>query len=88
MTESFLTAEDGVRLFCRRWDLPAPKGICLIAHGLAEHGGRYEPLAQALNRRGFSARAMDHRGHGRSEGRRGDCLSVDQFVQDLPTSEK
>lgn len=42
------------------------RGIVHVAHGLAEHGGRYERLAAALTARGFAVFANDHRGHGRS----------------------
>ena len=43
-----------------------PIGVVQIAHGLAEHGSRYDRLAQALNAAGFLVHANDHRGHGRS----------------------
>ncbi len=41
-----------------------------IAHGLAEHGARYDRFASALNRAGFLVFATDHRGHGRTGGDR------------------
>ncbi len=44
----------------------APRGVVVIAHGLAEHARRYERFARALNRAGFEVWAADHRGHGRS----------------------
>ena len=81
--ESFIQAADGPRLFVRQWDAPQPKATCLVIHGLGEHGGRYEALARDLNQRGFSVWAMDHRGHGRSEGRRGDCQSIGEFTADM-----
>ena len=43
-----------------------PHGAVQIAHGVAEHGSRYDRLAQALNAAGFLVFANDHRGHGRS----------------------
>lgn len=62
-----LTTPDGVDLFvyCR---LPAeqPKAVVQIAHGLAEHAGRYTRLAGALNSAGYAVYANDHRGHGRT----------------------
>lgn len=72
-----------IKLFTRKWDLPNPKAVCLLLHGLAEHSGRHETLAQDLARRNFAVWAMDHRGHGRSEGPRGDCRSIQDFVEDL-----
>jgi alpha-beta hydrolase superfamily lysophospholipase len=38
--------------------------VVQIAHGLAEHGGRYGPLAAALTDAGYAVYANDHRGHG------------------------
>jgi alpha-beta hydrolase superfamily lysophospholipase len=43
-----------------------PKGVVQIAHGIAEHGGRYSRLAAALTRAGYIVYANDHRGHGRT----------------------
>ena len=42
------------------------KGIVQIAHGMAEHAGRYERLAKKLTTEGFAVYANDHRGHGKS----------------------
>ncbi|MGE0103832.1 MAG: alpha/beta fold hydrolase [Blastocatellales bacterium] len=62
------TAQDGTRLFVYRWrpDVGIGKGIVHIAHGLAEHGGRYEEFAEALTDEGYIVCANDHRGHGRT----------------------
>lgn len=55
----------GRGIFTRRWS-PAgsPRAAVMIAHGLAEHGGRYARLAGALTGAGFAVYAHDHRGHG------------------------
>src|SRR5512140_1311620 len=62
-----LTTSDGIDLFVYRW-LPAeqPKAVVQIAHGLAEHAGRYARLADALTAAGYAVYANDHRGHGRT----------------------
>ena len=54
-------------LFVYRW-LPEapPKAIVQIAHGLAEHAGRYARAAEELSRAGCAVYANDHRGHGRT----------------------
>jgi alpha-beta hydrolase superfamily lysophospholipase len=67
-TENFtLTAVDGVELFVYRW-LPEqpPVAVVQIAHGLAEHAGRYARLAESLTAAGYAVYANDHRGHGRT----------------------
>jgi alpha-beta hydrolase superfamily lysophospholipase len=66
-TNFTLAAPDGVARFVHVW-LPdgAPKAALQIAHGLAEHGGRYARLAEALTGAGYAVYAGDHRGHGRT----------------------
>ncbi|MFN0091910.1 MAG: lysophospholipase [Acidimicrobiales bacterium] len=84
---SGLPGVGGLRLLQRRWPEAAPpaRGSVVIVHGLAEHGGRYEHVATHLNRAGFSVWALDHRGHGGSEGRRGHVERFAQYVADLET---
>lgn len=59
------TASDGTSLHTYRW-LPdgAPKAVVQIAHGMAEHAGRYARFAEALTGAGYAVYANDHRGHG------------------------
>ncbi|MDP4621581.1 MAG: lysophospholipase [Hydrogenophaga sp.] len=67
------TAQDGTRLTTYRWTAsqPSSRGRVHLIHGLGEHAGRYEALAQVLLTQGFEVWAHDHRGHGRSDGPRG-----------------
>jgi len=60
-----LPGADGISVPVRQWE-PAsgPRGVVQIAHGLAEHSGRYAELAAALNAAGYAVYAHDHRGHG------------------------
>lgn len=44
----------------------AVRGVVQIAHGMAEHAGRYERLANALCGAGYAVFAADHRGHGKT----------------------
>ena len=44
----------------------APRAIVQIAHGIAEHIGRYEAFMQFLAENGFIAVGNDHLGHGKS----------------------
>jgi len=41
-----------------------PKGVVVVAHGMAEHGGRYERFANHLVTNGYHTLCYDHRGHG------------------------
>jgi alpha-beta hydrolase superfamily lysophospholipase len=65
------TGHGGVRLQAQGW-LPdgPPRDVIAIAHGYAEHGGRYMNLVERLVPAGYALYALDHRGHGRSGGRR------------------
>lgn len=55
----------------------------VIVHGYGEHSGRYTHVIAALNDAGYSAYALDHRGHGRSEGLRGYVDQMDYVIDDL-----
>lgn len=48
----------------------SPRAILLLVHGLAEHSGRYEGFAEFFTSAGFAVHALDHPGHGRSDGQR------------------
>lgn len=52
----------------------------LVVHGMAEHSGRYERLAAFFQQRGFTLYALDHIGHGRSEGERGFIESFEDYL--------
>ncbi len=71
-------------IFYQAW-LPdaAPSAVVVIAHGVAEHSGRYQRLAAYLVTQGCAVYAVDHRGHGRSEGRRALVDRLDHAVADL-----
>lgn len=43
-----------------------PRAVLQIAHGMAEHSGRYDDFMHFLAERGIVAFCMDHAGHGRS----------------------
>lgn len=57
-----------VQLCVYRWPVEQPRGVVRIAHGMVEHGRRYQPLAAYLNSRGYAVYAHDHRGHGNTSG--------------------
>ena len=62
-------AADGASLFVHR-SRPdaegAPRGLVMVVHGMAEHGGRYAGFAEGLVEAGYAVCAPDLRGHGRT----------------------
>lgn len=74
----------GRRIYHQAW---TPEGdlraVVVVAHGLAEHGGRYSHLVERIVPEGFAVHAIDHRGHGRSEGTRAQIDRMDHVISDL-----
>ncbi len=72
-------------LFLRRWDAAAPSTAAfLVLHGITAYSGPYGPLlANEVAAAGFPVYGLDLRGHGLSEGRRGDIPSRERLVADL-----
>lgn len=62
-----LKAPDGVSIAVHCWHPGGqPKAAIQIAHGMAEHGLRYERFAEPLTAAGYVVYANDHRGHGQT----------------------
>ncbi len=61
-------AKDGTPLTVYHWspEYEIGRGVVHILHGLAEHAGRYEILAETLTENGYQVFAHDQRGHGRT----------------------
>jgi acylglycerol lipase len=76
----------GVKIFWQAW-LPKgdPAAVVGLAHGVSEHGGRYAWTGERLAERGYALYALDHRGHGRSEGPRAVVDRMDNAVADVST---
>jgi alpha-beta hydrolase superfamily lysophospholipase len=73
-----------VEIYWRAW-LPDrdPDAVVVLAHGAGEHLGRYEHVAARLVSEGYAVYALDHRGHGRSDGPRALIDRVSNAVADL-----
>ena len=83
-----LTGAGGLELFWRWWrdgraDSTPPTALVVLVHGAGEHSGRYEHVAQRLVGAGCAVHAIDHRGHGRSQGPRALIDRVGHAVSDL-----
>lgn len=79
-----LYTRDDVPLHLRRWSAGRPAhGVVLLVHGLGEHIGRYDALAEQLNAAGWHVAGYDQRGHGASGGSRGAIPAADSLLWDL-----
>ncbi len=80
---SSLTMQDGTRLHVVDYHPASPaSGSVVILHGLGEHAGRYRHVAAFFTARGYAVRTYDHRGHGRSDGKRGDVPGDETLLDD------
>ncbi len=70
-------------LFGQSWRPEQPKAVVLVVHGFGEHSGRYGYLVPPLTAAGYAVYALDHRGHGRSPGKRGHIDSFDDYLADV-----
>ena len=91
MRECFsYSGADGLPIHVNRWQGEKdPKAVVQIVHGMAEHGARYERLAEQMNEFGYVVYANDHRGHGQSipegeiPGHMADTDGWNKAVEDL-----
>ena len=75
---------EGVEIFWQAW-LPEgePKATVVIAHGVSEHSSRYRYVVETLVPLGFAVYGLDHRGHGRSGGKRAQVGRMAHLLADL-----
>ena len=59
------------------------RAVISLVHGFSEHSGRYAHMGHALNETGIALNAIDVRGHGLSEGKRGVISSYPDFYGDI-----
>lgn len=77
-----------VKIYAQSWmpdpkKFKAPKAIILVIHGLGEHSGRYEHLAEYFCAKGIGVLANDRSGHGKSGGKKGHIAKYEQTLDDI-----
>lgn len=80
---TLLTSKDGISIFVHAWVADNPQRILVCVQGLGGHGGYYRELACQVALTGTIVVAPDLRGHGYSEGVRGDIDRFDRYVMDV-----
>ena len=87
-SEHSFDGADGVRIVYDVWTPAAPGGavgVVVLAHGYAEHARRYDHVAARLGEAGLVTYALDHRGHGRSGGKRVYLRDIGEYTADFGT---
>ncbi len=83
--ETLIATDEKTKLFAlihAKKDTPIRR-VLLICHGFGEHSGRYLHFPHFLEQSVDAVYVYDQRGHGRSEGMRGDADAFDSLVADL-----
>ncbi|KMO72943.1 Phospholipase YtpA [Mycolicibacterium chubuense] len=85
-TERSFDGVGGVRIVYDTWtpDQP-PRGVVVLAHGYAEHARRYDHVVTRFADAGLLTYALDHRGHGRSGGKRVYLREMAEYTADFHT---
>lgn len=76
-------AADGIDIYGQAWWNENPKASMILVHGMGEHSGRYSEYAQFLANHGIAVIAYDHRGHGKSGGKRGHTPSYEILLEGI-----
>lgn len=85
-TERQFVGAGGVDIVYDVWTPDAaPRAVVVLAHGLGEHARRYDHVAERFGEAGFITYALDHRGHGRSGGKRMLVRDITEFTADVGT---
>jgi len=82
----FQSRRTGLWVFHRTWPATGPaavKGHVLLLHGMGEYSGRFVHMAELLNEAGYVVHALDHQGHGASEGDRCYFQAFGDMVEDV-----
>lgn len=85
-TERSFEGFGGVRIVYDVWRPDgAPRGVVVLSHGLGEYARRYDHVAQRFGEAGLLTYALDHRGHGRSGGKRVLVRDIHEYTSDFDT---
>lgn len=87
--ESDFLGLDQKSIYYQAW-LPEEeaRAVLIIVHGFGEHSGRYKNVVNALESENIAIYGLDHRGHGKSEGKQNHVNRFSDYLQDLTTFEE
>ncbi len=76
-SEGYFKGTKSANLYYQNWQTDDAVATLVLTHGMSEHSGCYQYLAQGLEKYKINLTSWDLRGHGKSDGKRG---YVDQFM--------
>lgn len=83
-TERSFDGFGGVRIVYDVWTPDsAPRAVLVLSHGLGEYARRYDHVAKRFGEAGLVTYALDHRGHGRSGGKRVLVRDIHEYTADF-----
>ena len=83
-TEATFTGNHGTRIVYDVWTPDSdPVAVVVLSHGFGEHARRYDHVVARLLDLGLAVYAPDHRGHGRSGGKRVELKQWSDYTDDL-----
>ena len=83
-SKSSFNSHDGLNLVTHTWEPEIQaEYVLIVIHGMGEHGGRYDAFADFFVKKGCVVTAVDLRGHGESEGKRGHTTSFSHILVDI-----
>ena len=82
--DGFFSNQKKQSIYYQNW-VPdeSSRAVLLVAHGLNEHCGRYQHLAEYFVNEGYAIYGFDYPGHGKSEGTRSYIKDFSEFNETL-----
>lgn len=82
--EDTLAGAAGHAIYFQYWTPEqAPRALLLVVHGAGEHSARYAALAEIFCAAGYAVAALDHVGHGKSDGTYGHMADFQHHLDTL-----
>lgn len=69
--------------YFRRWECRKARAVVLLVHGMGAHTQRWEDLAQTFLKHDIVSYAVELKGFGHTQGRRGDVKSFAVYFRDI-----
>lgn len=77
------TGNRKLAMYSKESVVPDSRKAILVIHGYAEYIDRYRSLIDRLSKEGYHVFAIDHYGHGRSDGTKGLIRNMNHLLDDI-----